>query len=358
MGWNPANWQITDTLQGQQGGFDLNPLDNGGIIGAPTTGTFLNTLSGGVTAPITNTSPANQTQWNGSNLGGGTSTAGGGDTTIVAGARIGEESPVSLGGVDAESALRAQQTSDALRAYADRENALRGLLGRAGATRQTGLTKIGDEYNANKTTGLAGYDDQRMFNTKDRLSNVDRINQKAQTGYNSLRRILGMSGSANQSAKFGIGQAVSKVASQDRAGAFDTSGRNERGIDLAQNTWLTDLNKRKADAEYGLEQDVLGNEQDVYGELATLAGQKAQLQGGNYDSIVAAQAPYQAEISNRDNILSGLFEKYRPTLNAVAERPELGKYTVDRAAVQANQQQAGDFSPYSQLLRKRLTESV
>ncbi len=343
MGWNPANWQITDTLQGQEGG--INPVK--AVLKYTTPLGAADVVKDTYESQIANIGatsfPTDDTQQQ--------------PVTSVLSATD-EQSAGIDGGYDAEAAQRAAETSDALRAYADRENALRALLGRAGTTRQTGLTKIGDEYTANKTTGLAGYEDQRVFNTKDRLSNVDRINQKAQTGYNSLRRILGMSGSANQSAKLGIGQAVSKVASQDRAGAFDTSGRNERGIDIAQNTWLTDLNKRKADAEYNLEQDILGQEQDIYGDLGTIAGQRAQLQGGNYDAIAAAQAPYQAEISNRDNILSGLYEKYRPTLNAVAERPELGKYTVDRAAINANQQQAGDYSPYSQLLRKRLTESV
>jgi hypothetical protein len=344
MGWNPANWSIIDQLQGQEAGA-LNP----------------NNLTSAFTGASGNARPTSTSS--GTNvLGARTSTPSTGglfnedNQPFVGGTGLSDE-PYNLG-VDTQAQQRATETSDALRAYNDRENALRGLLGRVGATRTQGFNKIGDEYNANKTSGLAGYDEQRTLNTKDKLSNVDRINQKAQSGYNSLRRILGMSGSANQSAKLGIGQAVSKVASQDRAGAFDTAGRNESGIELAQNTFLNDLNRRKADAEYNFEQDILGQENDIYGDLASVAGQRAQIQGGNYDAIRAAQDPYQAEISNRDNILASLFEKYRPTLNTVAERPELGKFSVDRAAVQANQQQPGDFSPYSQVLRRRLTEGA
>lgn len=63
MGWNPANWQITDTLQGQEGGYDLNPLDNGGIVGpgGGITNQFTSTLSNGLTTPLTNVSPTNMT---------------------------------------------------------------------------------------------------------------------------------------------------------------------------------------------------------------------------------------------------------------------------------------------------------
>ena len=70
MGWNPANWQITDTLQGQEGGVDLNPLDNGGIIGAPATNAFVSNLSGGLTDTITSpTSFAGQAVQNGTTSG-------------------------------------------------------------------------------------------------------------------------------------------------------------------------------------------------------------------------------------------------------------------------------------------------
>lgn len=92
MGWNPANWQITDTLQGQEGGYDLNPLDNGGIVGpgGGITNQFTSTLSNGLTTPLTNVSPTNMTY-------GAYPQGGGGTTAPVADFSLGAVSPTQSG---------------------------------------------------------------------------------------------------------------------------------------------------------------------------------------------------------------------------------------------------------------------
>ncbi len=340
---NPANWAITDAIQGQgstgeavKSVLKLNPLVGSADAIKDKYESYIDSFGETVTAPRNSI----------------TAVAGDSDSRQ-------DEQQYSYGNNDSESSLQAsrdaQGIADANLALNDSEARLRSLLGRIGTTRTQAGQKIADEYSRNRQSGIDQYTQQSEDNTRTRLSRVGDINRKASVGFDSLRRLLGRSGSANQSANLNARQAVNRVASQDRNNAFETFGRNERDIVGAQNTFLTDLDRRKAEAEYQLEQDLIAQEQDIYGDLSSVAGQRAQLNGGNYSAIKSAQSPYQTEIDSRDQILLGLFDKYRPALNAVTQKPQLQDFTVDREKIATQAQGGGDYAPYD-TFRRRKTE--
>ena len=237
-------------------------------------------------------------------------------------------------------------------------NALRQQLGLIDTTRTQGLDELGTTYKNQKNTGLTKYGTQRDDNAQSRLNALEQVDTKARTGMQSLRRLLGMSGSANQSAaKFAAPNAVSRQASMDRQSQIETYGRNDRNINTAETDFLTQLDAEKKSREKTFLQGLLDQSNSLNAQLGEANMQKSYVNGSNYNQIRAQYAPYQQTIDANNAALAGLQNTYKTPLQATAATPTLDQYAVDQTAIDANKQSGQqDYSPYSQfLLKKRLT---
>lgn len=260
----------------------------------------------------------------------------------------------------------------------DKEGLLRKLLARSGTLLDQGLTRLGDSFdretgrvNTQQAETKAGYGTQREDTTKQKLSAVNQVNTNARTLSDSLRRILGLaSGTASSAYRFAAPQAVARNASISRTGVNETYGRNFRNIDeserksdLSFQEVLEDLARQRREKEEDLRGGVLESEQQTLANLADVARQKALLLGGGYDQVRAATAPLQGQIDERQSRLDQLFNRFRNPYTpkqAVVDRPELGDYTVDRAAISGQAEGQGQYSPYDYLsyLKRRRPEAV
>lgn len=255
---------------------------------------------------------------------------------------------------DAQAAAKAKNTADTNLYLDDKEARLRALLGDINLTRSQGITQLGDSYNTEKQSGEQKYGQQSEDNTRSKINALDAVDTKARTGYNSLRSIIGHSGSANQSAGMVARDAVARQASQDRQKQVDTSAMNERDITNARQMFLNDLEAKRKERESSLLADLLNQENSVYGDLQDLASQRVTNNSGGYEQVRAAIAPLQGEIDSRKSQLQGLFDKYRTPFNAEQKLATLSQFNVDPTAINANAQTgAGDFSPYANFLKRR-----
>jgi len=268
----------------------------------------------------------------------------------------------------------AQASADDLSFLADNEARLRALLGRTDTGLNQGLTQNEDQYNtqvgganADKERQYANYADQRIDQNRNKLSAYDTINRNAGNGYRSLAQIIGRaSGTGSSAFQELLPDVVGKDTSSKRQGATDTFGRNLQGIDKAQGQYdisfadvLADLARQRKANEEQLRTGIEGQRQTINGQLADNAGRIAQANGGGYDAVRAAQAPFQTAIDNSRNQVESFFNQFRTPYTpkqAVAATPEMSAYNTDRSVVNANNGgQPGDpTNPYSALLRKRL----
>ncbi|MDB5177443.1 MAG: hypothetical protein JWN75_1111 [Candidatus Saccharibacteria bacterium] len=304
--------------------------------------------------------------------------AGGGGAT-------GYSSGASAGGgyydaAAAEAAANdAREKADTFSYLDDQDSRLQQMLGRTNTYLDQGISQINDSYNqtAGRTNEdqaktLAGYQTRRDDTERDKQSAFGEVGDAAYNGYQSLRRVIGMSGSANQSAlKLAAPRALAQQASQQRGKVVDTFGRNLRNIDTAENDTkgqfkrvLEDLLSQKNSKESSLRGGIEEQRSGIDQSRAQLAAQRAQANGGGYAAVKAAQAPFLASIDQRNASIDGLFNQFRApafqagTVNAKA--PDLSQYTVDRAQINAGNTGGNnqDGSPYSQLLRKKLMETA
>ncbi len=350
MGWNPANWSIVNTLQGQP---NYEPAQNSGFVSGSAGGGGGGGGGGGYTAPRptqrNNSAPAS---YSGTYEGGGYSTGGGGGSAA---------SP---------------NASDL--AYLDSQNSLlRKQLERANAGLDQGLKGLSDSYNKEQSSAnlqrsraLEGFNTQRTDTTNDKLKAVGSVNTNARTLADSVRRMLGLASGSNSSAyKQAAPGAIARNASIQRGNVNDTYGKNFRNLDTAEGqakvdfaNLLTDLLDQKKQRESDLRAGVLDNQNSISEKLASIAAEKARVSGGGYDSIMAAQKPFERDISNRNKALDGLFARFRTPYSVKpvnVQTPDLGKYTVDRQSINANR--GGDtsqYSPYSQPLKKKFNEAL
>ena len=240
----------------------------------------------------------------------------------------------------------------------DQSSRLNRLLGTIGTQRDQGLQKLSNSYNTEKLAGEQQYDQQAQDNTRQKMTALNKVDTNARTAYNSLRRLLGLSGSANQSAlKFAAPNAIAKVASGERANQIENFGLNERNITNARKNFLDDLLAKKNERESAFLQGLLSQEQSIQSDLGDIAGQRAQLAGGNFQAVRNARAPFQATIDQKQSEIDNLFSKYNTPFNANRQLAQLNEFTVDKAALNANRAQGqAEFSPYQQPLRRRLEQ--
>lgn len=240
----------------------------------------------------------------------------------------------------------------------DQEGTLRRLLGSLGTQRDQGIQKLSDSYNSEKLAGENQYNQQFEDNTRQKMGALNQVNTNARTAYNSLRRLLGLSGSANQSAlKYAAPDAIARMASQQRAGQIENSATNERNITNAQDTFLADLLAKKNERESEFLKGTASQEQSLNSDLGDIAARRVQNNGGDYAAVRAARSPFQASIDAKQAEIDGLFNKYNTPFNANKTLATLNQFNVDKAAINANRNGGNaEYSPYAQPLRKKLQQ--
>ena len=240
----------------------------------------------------------------------------------------------------------------------DQAGTLRKLLGSVGTQKTQGLQKLADSYNTEKLAGENQYGQQFEDNTRQKMGALNKVDTNARTAANSLRRLLGLSGSANQSAlKFAAPNAIARVASQERGDQIENFGLNERNITNAKQNFLDDLLAKKNERESEFLKGISAQEQSLNSDLADIAGRRVQNNGGDYAAVRAARSPFQATIDAKQTEIDSLFNKYNTPFNANKTLATLNQFNVDQAAINANRGQGGaQYSPYSQFIKRKVEQ--
>jgi len=340
MGWNPANWSFVNNLQGQA---NNRPQSESGYVSGASGGGGGGGGGGAVETPFdpkwtpsANSAPANvQSGYNNGYSGGGGGAA-----------QTPSYNPADLAYLD------------------DQQSRLERQLGRTNTYLTQGLAELMDSYNKSRTSAnqqrgreLENLGLQREDTTRKKDSTLDRVNTGARTLADSLRRKIGMaSGSGSSAYQIAAPGAVARQASEQRGDVMEDFGTNFRNLDLTErranedyNSLFESLEADKKNRERALRQGIEEQRMGVDQSLAELARQRALVQGGGYDQVKQAMSKYTDRMSARESAIDSLFNKYRTVGKfqpVKVNMPQLRDYTVDKTAVQANQQ-AGTQDPYA-----------
>lgn len=258
------------------------------------------------------------------------------------------------------------------RAYLDDQEArLRRQHGSIDTTERSGLTQLGDSYNkevsgANAKQGrfLSDVGLQREDTTRGKDAAIGKVNTNARTLADSVRRRIGMaSGSGSSAYQQAAPRAVSRLASGERTNVLENFGTNFRNLDIRENrgkedfaSMLEDIAAQRKSRESDFRSGLLDRRNQVDNSLSEVARQRALLGGGGYQQVKSAMAPFASSIDSRQSEIDSLFDRFRtPYAQKPVDvsMPNLRDYTVDRAAINANNSRGQDpNSPYGQFLRK------
>lgn len=241
----------------------------------------------------------------------------------------------------------------------------------ADTTLNNGITQLNDSYqgevnsaNTNQSRALSDFATKREDTTRGKDAAITRTNTNARTLADSVRRRLGMaSGSGSSAYQLAAPNAVAREASKNRTGVVENYGKNFRDLDTGETrvkqdfaSLLENLGRQRASRESDFRAGILDKKNQIDGSLAEVARQRALLLGGGYDQVRSAMAPYAGAIDSRQSELDGLFNRFRQPFDVKpvdVSTPNLRDYTVDRAAINANNAGgAENYSPYAQFLKK------
>lgn len=361
MGWNPANWQLTDTLQGQQGGF-TNPL-----AGVSTPVSQLGGLGGSNVGSVSNLSaPSNTSDSpyegqmyydNGSvySYRNGQWVAGNGQTNANDTGVLGT-SNTRLGGGSTAPAY----DPGTIALYDNQIGTANSALGRIGNQREIGLGNINKSYD--EATGqLAGdrsaaegaYNLQKDRTGQDYTNTRSSIRSDAGNQFGSIQRLLGSKGAGRSSAAQVLAPfAVGKEAASRFGQVQNQFGRNQQDMDTSYATttgqfddYATQLENDKEQKRKDLESGLASTETGLQDQIAQLNLKRANEMGTPLATALQAIAPQQSRIQQ---LLNSIDEYGRNTSVALKGRgtyqaPELAQYNYSR--FDAPQLQGGGYDP-------------
>ncbi len=357
---NPADWQITDSLQGQEGG--INPVkaalkyttpigvldiakDSLESTGFGSPNSTIDNPTG--TLPATTTQP-NVTQTNDfSNLGSGGYTGG----------TSGNSQDLAF--VDSQSQL------------IDR------LIASLTGQRANGVDNINTGYQSdvNKATeqrdrALNQYSTQRGDTINQKQQSIGKVDDYARQLANSVRQRIGLASGSNSSAyQYAAPNAIARDASGKRNDVLQNYAVNLRNLDQSETyakndfeSLLQDYMNQKQDKMRQFDTGLTQQRQGLVSQRGDLAGEKARLTGAGYDGIRTAQQPYLNQYSQLNDKIGQFFQQYKnpvyQTRDVATQNPTLQDYTVDQTAVNANSQGGGSqYSPYANFLQKKKDQS-
>lgn len=361
--WSAANGIIDDYTNPRN--YSMKPTANGGVEyffkGSPVTnkvyqkGTGLNTsvIEADARKQYAASRPA---------------TIGGNDSPVT------NDSPVYGSYTGGGSAASQYSAADEQAAYDDQIRALEQLLGYTNTQRDAGLASMIDRFNSEKRTlddqrarAMEGYRVKETENAQAKERGLGEVDSFANSSYRNLQRLLqgGNAGSSSVAREL-MPYLVSKAATTRRTGVFDTSGQNARNIDMAKGDAeyqygmnVQDLENNRKSSEQAFRENILNKQNELGGSLRDLQIKRAMANGKGYAAARAAGDAAQAGITDRQNQLASLFGQYKPTFTAKAmntKTPELGKYTVDQAAINNSDKNLPAESSYYQTMLKKKQE--
>jgi len=285
----------------------------------------------------------------------------------------GNDSPITNGSYTGGGSAASQYSAaDEQAAYDDQIRALEQLLGYTNTQRDAGLASMIDRFNNEKRTlddqrarAMEGYRVKETENAQAKERGLGEVDSFANSSYRNLQRLLqgGNAGSSSVAREL-MPYLVSKAATTRRTGVFDTSGQNARNIDMAKGDAeyqygmnVQDLENNRKSSEQAFRENILNKQNELGGSLRDLQIKRAMANGKGYAAARAAGDAAQAGITDRQNQLASLFGQYKPTFTAKAmntKTPELGKYTVDQAAINnSDKNLPAESSFYQTQLKKK-----
>lgn len=266
-------------------------------------------------------------------------------------------------GAGTTAAQRAASAED-VQYFNDQIARLEAQKNRANTGLQQGLTGLEDSFNKNvsqvnqnRGRALENFGIQREDTIRGKDRAIDRVDTNARVLSDSLRRRLGMaSGSDSSAYQITAPGAVARDASANRTGVVESFGQNFRDLGVAEDRAKTDFEQlleelaaQRRTAESGLRGGILETQNQIETQLADAARQRALAQGGGYTQARAASRPFETNISQRESAIDNLFNQFRNPYQmreVKVNTPQLRDYTVDRAAINSNQQ-TGAQDPYA-----------
>jgi hypothetical protein len=344
MGWNPANWQIVNAMQGQRGG-DITPGFSLGVskaVRSVTPAGFGLQNGNVVTVPQVNSGTAtknNPTNTSSGQVNGFTTTEP--NNLNITGAGTSNSSGGYSNGYTSEDVNN-------INSQLSRTDA---LLNSLGVTRGVGLQNIENEYGKNVGRARAGQDQfnrdlniRRDDNSRNKENSLNRINTDAENKYNSVMRVLGIRRAGMSStSQVLVPHLIAQLAGNQRADQFDTYGRNDRGITIAQQdsdlkykNLFDDLLGQRDTKRNDFEQSIINQQNDIYGTQANL---RAQLDAAKGGTGKMAYQEYNDRLGRNQVTLDDLIRASQtPAYNYQAvdtTAPNLDQYTADPLAVEA-----------------------
>lgn len=368
MGWNPANWAITDTLQGQEGGYSIPSLAKTAATFVPGVNTYVR-VGDGVT-DVLGASTSTASAPSGGTFGAGIPfyNYGTGAAQPTGQANEGGTAPGSINTSGTGTSAPAYDPKD-LDYLNSQESLYSQLLSRVDPTLNTGLQGITDQYqkgvnNANTQYGRAQSDfDQKEYTTKTGMqSTMGGAKANSRTLADSVRRILGLAGAAGGTAMSDATQAIGMdMQGKENAilGDYNLNlGQLKRGREETEtdyNSLLGDLGEQRTSNERSLRGDVAAKKQSLQQILDEIKARRASLVGGDYkgaiqsgiDNFLGYEDQINALPNQYKNVIKGRDVKVAPV--------SLKDYFVDKTGIQRNQTSQGG-NPYAEMLLRRNQE--
>lgn len=234
------------------------------------------------------------------------------------------------------------------------------LLGVTDTQERAGLDNLAtqrDRLGKEEADTMKGYLGQETENMQDKERNLNTVDTYARDNLNSLRRLLQGANAGNSA----VGQTlipylISKSAGVRRQNAFDTFGKNAKDIDTAE---------EEATKNYGYAREDLGKQDETFrsgiqSKRNELLGQRQQYEIARDNGYSPAAMGTQSDIDSRINTLNELFGKYASyKYNPVESKvPELGRYTVDKAAIGDSTQPRESSFYLNQILQKKKQDQL
>jgi hypothetical protein len=343
MGWNPANWQITDTIQGQQGGFSLKPTSfltasNSFTGSTPTAPNFSNPT--GYTAPKSTST-------------GGQANAGGAPKPTP------DPKPTTTTANDGWTDYDAASAQEALGIINSANQGLSRLSGQRTTGQNNILSGYNDQYNDVKKDFERNRDDYkntRVQTQNDQIAAKNQINAGVRSKANSLQRLLGAYGAgSSDAAERYAPYLAARQGSQQRQELNDKFSRNLSALDT---NWgradedykgaFADLITQRDTQLSSYDADLLEQEAKLRGAIAQAQASKRYAETGDR---AAAQAIINAAQPNINNIYAQIdrLAAQKPVYqqqDVQYQAPDLQQYTYDDSNYLDAAQTPSGVSPY------------
>lgn len=369
MGWNPLNWKITDTLQGQEGGYSLDPFS-----GVGSSGNLTNAIANSNQVQPTSSSPTTSAaqQASGGMLGGAKR-----GVVLSASTDVGALSPYtdnsSYGTYGYGSAGGARTAVSNNNAYYDAQMAgVNDQIARLDRQAPIGYSNIDNSYNqsynkllGNKAVAERDYNLNRDRSMQDNLSARSDIDSRVRSRATGLQRLFGSTGGGNSSWSKDLAPlAAAREGTQMRQGVDQAYGRNMQNMDMSWEDFNRNFNQSQADLETQkmqkrneFDSGIQQTRASLLEQLATLGAQRAQDNGMSYQQAMATRQPYESQLRGIYNQIDQLGNQYsNPVIKANDVRyaaPELSQYTrnnFSNVTPTSNQAVNEQVAPYWTLL--------